>query len=110
MLTRKHIRALRSLSRKDIKPRNRRSLLIDGEILNGVCECALNTLKGNVRLNKKQKKILTKYKKDLRLLANKRTSKNRKKQIIIQKGGSFLPWLIAPAISLVSSLLQRDGS
>src|SRR5688572_8829638 len=110
MLKRKHIPILRLLSRKGVRRNTRRALLNEKEVLHCVCECVLNTLNGVVPLSEKRKNNLSAYKKELRLLANKTISKNKKKRIIVQKGGAFLPMLLTPAISLLSTLLSRNDS
>ena len=66
----------------------------DHELITCLCECAQNILNGNVPLGKSHLKHLCRYRKDVRNLVKKRTSKNNKKKIL-QKGG-FLPALLAP--------------
>ena len=68
-----------------------------------LCECAHNTLKGNVSLNPSQEKKLHKFKKQLRTLADKRKSSKEKRRAL-QTGG-FLPALLAAAVPAVTSVL-----
>lgn len=56
------------------------------DLINTLCECSLNVLKGRVPLNHSQKKRLTAFKKELRVLAKKGTSLKQRKQLL-QKGG-----------------------
>ena len=88
---------------------NRRKFLIDiadkGEI-NAICECADNLLKGNITISNAQKKKLSKYKKYMRFIAQKRTSIKKRKTALKQHGG-FLPMLIPAALSVLSSLIGR---
>ena len=64
-------------------------------------ECALNILKGNVPLNKRQFSNLKKHKKKLQDLSKKSIS-NKKSQHIVQKGG-FLPLLLSPVLGALAS-------
>ena len=82
-------------------------LLLDEQTVKAISECALNVLKGNAKLTDYQKGKLKKYKKEVRYLS---VGKNirQKKKVIIQKGSGFLPFLIGPALTLISSLLRKD--
>ena len=68
----------------------------DKDLLQCLSECALNVLKGNVKLTPGQKASLTKYKQKLRKVANKKVSLKEKHRII-QTGG-FTPALLAPLL------------
>lgn len=97
---------LRKLRRCNHK--TRKALLDAGGKKLQLClrECAVNLLKGNVYLNKKQFNKLKKYKKPLRELSKKSTSQKRR-QKIVQTGG-FLPMLLAPVIgSLLGATLKK---
>lgn len=89
----------------------RRALLekADNAVVQGICECALNTLHGTVPVTKKQKTKLKKYKTVLRKLADTRKkfkkNWNLKKRLIIQKGEGLLPILLPPVLSLILSKL-----
>ncbi len=69
----------------------------DTSLLQCLCECAHNVLKGNVTLTKAQKAKLSRYKQDLRAVAKKTTSQ-KKKRTILQKGG-FVAALLAPLLA-----------
>jgi len=73
------------------------------ELVNTICECALNVLKGNVPLTPTQKKHLAKYKGTLRKLVLKGST--RKKKHILQTGRGLLPFLLGPVLGVLSSLL-----
>ena len=77
----------------------------DNELINCICECALNVLRGNVPLDAKQKKNLQKYKNQLRQLTS--NSSLHKKKTIVQKGSGFLPFLLGPIISVLGSLFKK---
>lgn len=76
----------------------------DPSLVQNICECALNTLRGNVKLTAEQKEHLRKHRKALRRLASNTGSWKSKKRLVIQHGG-FLPLLLAPVIEgLVAAL------
>ena len=81
----------------------------DPTLLRVICCCAHNAIKGNVPLNKKQYRKLSRFKKELRLVANKKTSARKKKQAL-QKGGflSALLGAVVPALTgLIGQLLSK---
>ena len=62
----------------------------DKEIINTLCECSLNILRGNISLSPKQKLKLKRYKKGLRQLADKKSfSKKQKKFVASKREWSF---------------------
>ena len=69
------------------------------ELITCLSECCSNTLKGNVPLTPAQKKALSRHRKHIREVADKRNSHRRRKDILIQKGG-FLGSLLGPILSL----------
>lgn len=77
-----------------------------------ISEISKNTLNGNIPTNTETIKNLAKYKSDLRLLSRRSGVPLRKrKEIVLQSGGAFLPALLWPAISylggkLVDKVLQ----
>ena len=85
-----------------------RKLLIDNvsaTVITAICECCLNLLKGVIPLTLRQKRRLARYKTHLRALANKKVSRNKKKQYLNQKGGNLLAALLPSALGVLSSLL-----
>ena len=71
------------------------------ELISALCEVCLNILKGKVQLTSGQKTNLSKHKKNLRALVNRKVSIGHKKKLL-QKGG-FITSLLAP---LIGSLLK----
>jgi len=71
-----------------------------------LCEVIDNVLAGTVKLSIKQKKDLSKYKSILRQLIDKKISINKKKQLLVQKGG-FLPAVLGPALGLAAAILGQ---
>lgn len=83
------------------KPKLVRSIIkgADRELIQCICECAYNVLKGNVSITPAQRAKLCKYKNGVRELVKKSTSVKRKRQLI-QRGG-FLSALLGPLIGTV---------
>ena len=77
----------------------------DKELVDAVCECALNVLKGNVRLTPFQKQRLAKHKRALRALAQKGRSLQTKKALL-QKA-DILGTLLGPVLSVLEAALFR---
>lgn len=91
-----------------LKPKYRRILLkaCQEEEINFICECIHNVLQGKIPLHPQEKSKLGKYKNILRTLLRKGRKHMTRKNIIIQKGGSFLPIILGAVLStLVNSLL-----
>jgi hypothetical protein len=61
---------------------------------------------GNVKITKAQRKKLARHAQVLRTLSTRKTPINKKKKILIQKGG-FLPALLAPVLGLAASLVGK---
>ena len=72
------------------------------EFIHCLCECCLNMIKGNVKLNKAQKSRLLRQRKYLRKFMLKKTSLAKKRKIV-QKGG-FLGAILSPIISILGGL------
>jgi hypothetical protein len=106
MIKRQDLLCLKLLQSKKFSKAALRHLL-DESTVRAIAECALNLLKGKLRVSPRHKNKLSQYKNELRYLVDGK-SKERKKKIIIQKGDGFLPFLLAPAISLISSLFSKN--
>ena len=88
------------------KPIQRKAILLTNsdDLILAICEIVDNVLRGTVQLKARDRKKLQQYKKVMRELANRKIAKKAKKSILLQKGG-FLPLVLAPALSLVASLV-----
>lgn len=87
-----------------MQPKHRKLILkaADKELIQLVCECAHNLLKGNVEVEDSKKKKLARYKAVLRRIVKKGECFKKKKNYIIQKGGGILlPLLISAVIQAV---------
>ena len=79
----------------------------DAKLVRRICESALNVLIGNVPLRKGHKCRLRKHAKILRKLASPDITLQRRKNIIVQRGG-FLPALLAPLIATLLAYLVNN--
>ena len=75
------------------------------DLVRALCECSLNVLKGNIKLNASQKTRLRRYKNILRKLATKKVAAKTRKRLL-QKGG-FIGALLGPVLGVLGSLLGR---
>ena len=89
------------------KPSQRKAILqtADKDLILCLCECILNVLNGNVPLKPDIQEKLGKYKAQLRILASKETPAKYRKDILVQKGGAFLPLLLAPILGIAGQLI-----
>ena len=93
---------------KDSSPKLRRAILAhsDRELINSVGECALNVLQGNVKLSKRKKRRLHKFRRQLRTVADRHVPLPRKKKVIIQSGGFLVP-LLSAVLPTIASLVYE---
>jgi len=78
----------------------------DRELIDCFSECAKNIINGRVQLTKRQYARLQRQKKDLRKLANTRTTLKKRRTILRQKGG-FITSLLVPALVTLGSILMN---
>ena len=72
------------------------------EIIDCLCECAKNVIKGNIHLTPAQKQALASRKHSLRTLALKKTSLTTSKHIL--HSGGFLGGLLGPIVSVLGGV------
>ena len=97
----------------DSSPLSRRKLLqkVSNKDLKAISELCLNLIRGNIKLNKRQRAKFERYKKSIGLLANRRISLKKKKQVINQKGSAgFLLPLASIALPLLAEIVQKTLS
>ena len=101
----KHLEELKVL--KKAKPKIRKQILAqcNRDLVRCIGDCCYNVVKGNIKLSQKQKKRLKRHKNPVRLLASKKVSLKKKKDLLVQKGG-FLPALLAPILGIAGSLIS----
>jgi len=96
---------LKRLRRMREKDRNKVIRCGDSRLINCICECTKNVLKGRVPLTQRQLKKLSSWKECMRILATKRPSLKAKK-VLLQKGG-FLGALLAPVLSFLGGIVSN---
>lgn len=89
-----------------MRPKQRKLILkaADKELIQSVCECAHNVLRGNIDIDTEKKKKLARFKSVLRRLVKSGESFKKKRKYIIQKGsGVVLPLLISAVLQAILS-------
>ena len=89
----------------DAKPELKKAIIkyASSDLVKAISEIALNMLKGVIKLTPQQKHRLSRYKKEFRSLAKKGVSVNRKRKLLVQKGGGAgLAILLPLALSLLA--------
>jgi hypothetical protein len=71
------------------------------EQIEAICECAYNILRKNVPLSGRQEGQLRKYRQVVYKLVDKRLPVTKRKKLIVQQTGGFLPALLAPVIGAI---------
>lgn len=71
----------------------------DLKLIEAIVECIFNVLRNNVQLERKHVKKLQRHKKILRELASPKHKLEKKQNILVQSGGSFLPIILSPIVS-----------
>lgn len=95
---------------KKATPKLRKAILKSApdELIKAINEIAYNILNGNHRIGKKNKENLKKYKSQLRKLTQPNKSLKTKRKVLVQNGGSFLPYLLSTVLSgLIGKLLEQ---
>jgi hypothetical protein len=101
----RNISKLKLLCDCDKKTKKKTLSKADKELIEVLRDCILNVLDGNIPLSEADKTKLNKHKYTLRKIVNtKQTYKNR--NLLVQKGGSFLPIILPGAISLISTIID----
>lgn len=69
-----------------------------------LCEICKNILAGNVPVNIKR---LCKYKTAIRQMSNKKVSINKKRKLLANQSGGFLPLVLAPVLSALGGIIGK---
>ncbi len=76
------------------------------QVVKHICNAAINAYQCDIKLNKKQKSSLKKYKQVISELSSKNLSLKHKHKILNQKGGfSFVPIILSTVLSALGSSL-----
>jgi hypothetical protein len=76
-------------------------------LIKAISEIVLNCLLGNISMNECRRNKLKKYKTLLNKLANRTTSLNFKRKLILQRGSGFLSILLPVALEAVKFLYDK---
>lgn len=95
----KHLPVLKLL--QTAKPSVRKNILLncDLSVIKTISECIFNTLTGLIPLTKSEKQKLIKFRAILRKILNSRVALKKKREIVVQCGGAFLPNLLKPIVT-----------
>ena len=63
-----------------------------------ICECTVNIINRNIKVSDQEKRKLSRYRDAIRELVNLKTSQKKRKEILVQEGGSFLAPLLASSL------------
>ena len=105
---RTHAVLLKTLAHCSAKQRRLLLQSADRGLIDAICECVVNVLRGNVHLSPVHKRSLAKHRHKLRKLGDRKTPLKERKRIITQQGGFFLPLLsrlISPVLGILSNLV-----
>lgn len=104
-LSKEQLRQLQLLNICPLKLRKQLLEKISLQCIKAICECCVNTLKGNIPLTVDQKKSLSKYKGTIRTLADRKITLFKKRKLVVQKGG-FLGILLPVALNVLSGIIN----
>lgn len=95
----KHLPLLKRL--QESSPERRHNIVrhSDLDLIKTINECVHNSLKGNIPLKKSEISKLKNFKKILRKIFQSAGGLEKKRKIIIQSGGAFLPVLLSPIVT-----------
>lgn len=105
---RTHAVLLKTLAHCSAKHRRQLLKTADRGLIDAICECVVNVLRGNIKLSPVHKRSLGKHKRHLRKLADRKTPLKERKRIITQRGGFFIPLLsrlVGPVLGVLSNLV-----
>lgn len=73
--------------------------------IDSLCECALNVVKRNIPIDEATKSSLCKHKQAICKVALTKQPLTKRKKILVQKGGAFLPLILQTVLPLLASAL-----
>lgn len=105
----KHLPALKLV--QFAKPKLRKSIIAncDQEFIKTILLCIHNTLYGNIKLTPVETNKLKKYKTVLRKILKSEGNLNKKRDLILQNGGSFLPTLLKPIVTAAQYAVKNEA-
>ena len=96
---------------KTASPKLRKSILLAApdELIKAIYEIVYNVLSGNHKINSKSRVELKRYKNHLRKLVKPSRSLTSKRKVLVQTGGSFLPFLLSTVLSgIIGNILKQN--
>jgi hypothetical protein len=109
---RKNINLLRVLEDTKHHPIQLRKAIVKTaptDLVGSVADCCRNVLDGRVPLSAQQRRKLSLHKQALRLLAQPGVGVQKKKRLLIQRGG-FIGTLLAASLPIIANLLIKKFS
>jgi hypothetical protein len=105
----KHWDVLSVLSKAPPPMRKQMIQTASKDVMDTVCECCLNVLKGTIPLSKHQKKCLAKHRHVLRQMVQKKIPIGQKKKMLVQRGGilPFLPLVLKGVMGTIGGPLLK---
>lgn len=95
----KQLPLLELLTKVNAKSRKKILKHCDSELTEAIVECVFNVLRKNIELEKTHITKLRRHKSTLRQIGNPYQNLNKKRNLMVQSGGSFLPILLTPIVS-----------
>lgn len=95
---------------KNAEPKLRTALIknCSDDVIKALTEIAINIVEGVHKISPNSKKNLEQYKLELRKLTSPTPNLTRKRKVLLQKGGAFIPILLSTVLSgLIGQLLQK---
>ena len=103
----KNLELLKALNKCN-KPEQKKLLkVIRPEVVNAICDCVQNILKGKIPISSSEKRLLQSKKNVLRQLVDRKNKTVKRKKLLAQHGAGFLGALIGPAIAALTLALQK---
>ena len=105
----KHAAHLYVITQCNKKQRDAMIKTASPSLMKAIYECCCNSLYNRIPHTDRQKRVLKKHKKFIKALVDKKTGQNRKRQVLVQRGGSFLPLILKPVLNglfMLSALLS----
>jgi len=90
------------------KPHQVKAILktADDPLIQTICECVYNLVNSNLPISHYKKRKLCVHKNHLIKLATKGVALKKKREVLVQKGGNFLPLILPAAIAVLEKFLK----
>ena len=80
---------------------------LNPDTIKAIRECVINIINKNDKVSDQEKRKINRNRDKIRELVNLRTSRKKRKEILVQEGGAFLAPLLAPILEcFVGHLLK----